>query len=98
MQIDAATVLPLGLVLSALGLAVTVGLLYGRLTGRIDSLEKADASLNASVQSLIKTIEEIKQAAMPTHERLIAIEIEQKQQRRLLEDIQGFLKEHAKLE
>lgn len=98
MQIDASTVLPLGLVLSALGMAVTIGLLYGKLIGRIESLEKADASLAVSVQGLIKTIEEIKQGALPTHERLIAIEIEQKQQRRLLEDIQGYLKDRAKLE
>lgn len=89
-SISASTYIPIGIAVSAIFIAVTIGVLYGKLTGRIDALEKADESLKTSVDKLLATVG-------PTNERLVAIEIEQREQRKLLEDINSFLKQNAHL-
>lgn len=95
--INASTLIPAGLVVSGIGVAVALGIAYGKLVARIEALEKADESLKASIDALTKAINEIKDSQPRTNERLISIEIEQKQQREILEDILAFLKEKAKL-
>lgn len=89
--ISASSLIPAGIVVTAIGLAIAYGVKEGKTNARIESLEKADANLNESIKALINSIEDIKRGAMPTNERLIAIEIEQKQQRRILEQIQEHL-------
>lgn len=96
-SISASTLIPAGIVVSAIILAVTVGVVYGKLVARIEALEKADDSLKASIDQLVKALNEVKEAAPRTSERLLAIEIEQKQQRELLEDVFDFLKEKSKI-
>lgn len=95
--INASTLIPAGLVVSAVGVAIAIGIAYGKLVARIEALEKADESLKTSIDTLTKAINEIKESQPRTNERLLSIEIEQKQQREILEDILAFLKEKAKL-
>lgn len=95
--ISASSLIPAGIVVAAIGIAIAYGIKEGKTNARIDALEKADEGLAKKVDAVVFVLEELKRANQPTSERLIAIEIEQRQQRQLLENINEFLLNNAKL-